>query len=154
LIPGDLILAAPLLAFSPRTYARMAVAASNGGLIPWQSGIATGVGRFQFVAGREMAIVFYGYLKEKDRLLMPPAQPGAPARLVALRSLAFDFPLVEYRPVRSFSLNQASILVLQIYVGFDVSNQASLIAPEGQPLPESRTILRLGARLAFDWRHY
>lgn len=46
LVPGDLLLALPVLAISPDTYAKMAVEAANGGLIPWQSGIATPVGRF------------------------------------------------------------------------------------------------------------
>ena len=41
LIPGDLLLASPLYLFSPETYTGMAVTASNGGLIPWQSGWAT-----------------------------------------------------------------------------------------------------------------
>src|SRR4029077_3280535 len=54
LIPGDLVVAAPVLAFtSQKTLMKMAVQAANGGLIPWQAGIATRAGRFQFVFGRE-----------------------------------------------------------------------------------------------------
>jgi hypothetical protein len=155
LVPGDLLLAAAAVApFSRRTFAAMAAQASNGGLIPWQVGLATPIGRFQFVLGREVAISFYGYTGGRDRVLMPPVEPGASARLVALRSVSFDFPIVEYRPFRSFSLNQTSVLALQIIGGFETPNHATLIAPEGAPLPEVRTIYSIGLRLAFDWRHY
>jgi hypothetical protein len=60
LVPGDLILAAPVLAFVSRdTLMKMAVQSASGGLIPWQAGIATRIGRFQFVLGREVALSFY-----------------------------------------------------------------------------------------------
>jgi hypothetical protein len=155
LVPGDLLLAALAVApFSRQTFTAMAAQASNGGLIPWQVGLATPIGRFQFVLGREVAISFYGYTGGRDRVLMPPVEVGASARLVALRSVSFDFPIVEYRPFRSFSLNQTSVLALQIIGGFETPNHATLIAPEGAPLPEVRTIYSIGLRLAFDWRHY
>jgi hypothetical protein len=156
LVPGDLLLAAPFVApLSLKTYKRMAVIAGNGGLIPWQSGLATPIGRFQFVLGREVGVAFYGYVRRKDRLLVPPADAGGSlARLVALRSLALDLPVLEYRPFRSFSLNQASILVVQAYAGFDAPGAVEVIAPATAPLPEVSTIFRFGVRLAFDWRHY
>jgi hypothetical protein len=57
LIPGDIIVAAPVLALvSRKTLEKMAVQAGNGGLIPWQTGIATRIGRFQFVLGREVGV--------------------------------------------------------------------------------------------------
>jgi hypothetical protein len=155
LVPGDLLLAAPFVApFSLKTYVRMAVSATNGGLIPWQSALATPIGRFQLVVGREVGVVFYG-VSRKDRLLVPAvAADGTGVRLVALRSTAFDFPVLEYRPFRAFSLEQASILVLQGYVGFDVPGAVTVISPAGAPLPDLKTIFRFGIRLAFDWRHY
>jgi len=39
--------------------ATMAVQSANGGLIPWQAGIATRIGRFQFVLGGEVGLSFY-----------------------------------------------------------------------------------------------
>ena len=39
--PGDLLFASPMYFISPETYTGMAVTASNGGLIPWQTGWAT-----------------------------------------------------------------------------------------------------------------
>ena len=56
----------------------MAVTAGNGGLIPWQSGWATSIGRFQFVLGRELGITFYGFSGD-DRVVAPSATPGGPA---------------------------------------------------------------------------
>ncbi len=50
LIPGDLLLLSPLYLIDPKAYSKLAVTAGNGGLIPWQLGWATAIGRFQFVA--------------------------------------------------------------------------------------------------------
>jgi hypothetical protein len=132
----------------------MAAEAANGGLIPWQVGLATPIGRVQLVLGREVAISFYGYLRAKDRMLMPPVTPDASARLVALRSIAFEFPIVEYQPFRHFSMDQTSMLLFQVVGGFQSGSGETLIAPEGAPLPDLHTIYTIGLRLAFDWRHY
>ena len=153
LIPGDLLLALPVLAVSPDTYARMAVTAGNGGLIPWQSGIATPIGRFQFVLGREVGISLYGYW-EDDRVFIPASFPGGGSTLISFRSTAFDFPIVEYRPFRTFSLDQSSSLLLQLYAGFDVPRVRSVIAPAGAPEPGLKTVWYGGIRLVFDWRSY
>jgi len=154
LVPGDLLLAALFVApFSRRTFMEMAAEAANGGLIPWQVGLATRIGRFQFVLGREVRISFYGY-SSGDRMFMAPAEPDASTRLVALRSISFDFPIVEYRPFRAFSMDQASLLKLQVVGGFETANHLKLIAPEGAPLPDLHTIFSVGLRVAFDWRHY
>jgi hypothetical protein len=125
LVPGDLLLALPTLApISLETYSKMAVVASNGGLIPWQAGIATPLGRFQFILGREMGFTLYGYGKSEDRLIIPSGAPGTSATLIGLRSIRFDFPLIEYRPFRSFWLNQSASLALQLYGGFEVPMSA------------------------------
>jgi hypothetical protein len=155
LIPGDLLLALPTVApISLETYSKMAVVASNGGLIPWQAGIATPLGRFQFILGREMGFTFYGYGKSEDRLIIPSGVPGTSATLIGLRSISFDFPLVEYRPFRTFSLNQSSSLVVQLYGGFEVPLGVSVVRPIGAQEPSLKTTWHFGLRLAFDWRHY
>jgi hypothetical protein len=153
LIPGDLLLALPVLAVSPNTYSRMAVTAANGGLIPWQTGIATPIGRFQFVLGREVGISFYGYISD-DRMIIPPASPGASSTLISFRSTSFDFPVLEYRPFRTFSLNQGSSLVVQLYGGFDTPRIRSVVAPPGAPEPPLKTVGYGGIRIVFDWRSY
>jgi hypothetical protein len=153
LVPGDLLLALPVLAISPDTYAKMAVTAGNGGLIPWQTGIATPVGRFQFVLGREVGISFYGYAHD-DRVIISSSVPGGSATLISLRSTAFEFPVLEYRPFRTFSLDQGSSLVVQLYGGFDIPRTRSVISPAGAPEPDLKTVRFVGIRIVFDWRSY
>jgi hypothetical protein len=153
LIPGDLLLASPLLAIDPETYAKMAVVAANGGLIPWQTGIATPVGRFQFVLGREVGVSFYGLIGD-DRLIIPPTVPGAGSTLIDLQSISIDFPIVEYRPFRTFSQDQSASLVVQLFAGFEVPTSSSVVSPAGASEPELQTIWQVGLRIVFDWRYY
>jgi hypothetical protein len=153
LIPGDLLLALPLLAVAPDTYAKMAVMAVNGGLIPWQTGIATPLGRFQFVLGREVGVSFYG-LDKDDRLLMPPTATSAGATLIDLQSIRFEFPMLEYRPFRIFSRDQSASLIVQLFMGFDIPVHESVVSPSGAPKPHVETIWLFGLRMTFDWRYY
>jgi hypothetical protein len=156
LIPLDLILAAPfLLPTSPETYAGMATLAANGGLIPWQSGLATSIGRFQFVLGREIGVSFYGYLKNADRLLLPVGDAAQEDAVLAdMRSVQLEFPVMEYRPFRSFSLDQTSSLVVQLFGSVDIPTSVSNIFPPGNPEPELQSVWQFGVRVAFDWRQY
>ncbi len=155
LLPGDLLLATPFLIFtSPTTLTKMAVEASNGGFIPWQTGLNTSFGRFQFILGREVGFVFYGYSKIEDRLLIPKQDAPDEVVLVSLRSIQFEFPVLEYRPFRTFSFDQSSSLVFQFYFGFDVPQRIIVVRPEGDPVPAHRTIWHTGLRVAFDWRSY
>ncbi len=155
LIPGDLVLAAPILALSsPQTLQKMAVQAANGGLIPWQTGIATPIGRFQFVFGREVGLSFYRSRRDDAMLIPTPGVGPINATLVTLRSLQVELPILEYRPFRTFALDQSSSLVIQFYAGFDTPLQSSVVSPEGAPKPALRTIGLGGIRVVFDWRYY
>lgn len=155
LVPGDLILAAPVLAFTkPQALEKMAVQAANGGLIPWQAAIATRVGRFQFVLGREVGISLYGYTSDQSVLLPTPGVPPVNTTQINLRSIGFDFPILEYRPFRTFSQNQSSGLAFQLFTGFDKPNGVSVLQPIGAPKPSLHTIVTGGIRMVFDWRHY
>lgn len=155
LIPGDLILALPIYLFSPGTYLNMAVQAANGGLIPWQAGLASPIGRFQFVLGREVGVALFGYGREPNRLVIPTPGIGlGNATLVELKSIQVDFPFLEYRPFRTFSLNQSSSLSIQFHGGFDIPTEWAPISPTGNPSPDLRTTWHLGVRVVFDWRSY
>jgi hypothetical protein len=155
LIPGDLFVAGPVLALVSRhTFDRMAVQAGNGGLIPWQSGIATPIGRFQFVLGREVGFSWYKLTTNNGMVLPTPGVPPLNQTLVAVRSLRVEFPVVEYRPFRSFSLNQSSSILFQFFAGFDKPTGSSVLSPGGAPMPELHTIAVGGVRVAFDWRYY
>jgi hypothetical protein len=155
LIPGDLLLATPVLALSsPQTLQKMAVQAANGGLIPWQTGIATPIGRFQFVFGREVGLSCYRSCRDDPMLLETPGVGPTNSTLVTLRLLQVALPILEYRPFRSFALDQRSSLVMQCYAGFDTPLHSSVVSPAGAPNPELRTIGLGGIRVVFDWRYY
>jgi hypothetical protein len=151
-IPGDLLLMSPLLLINKTAYTNMAVTAGNGGLIPWQQGWATGIGRFQFVLGRELGITFYG-LDGHDQLIAPAVDASGP-RVVNFKSISYDLPIAEYRPYRAFSTNQSSSVIVQLFANADVPRSTSIAYPLGAPVPDLRTIWSLGLRLVFDWRYY
>lgn len=152
LFPGDLLLASPLLLLSPKTYNKMAIAAVNGGFIPWQSGFSTRVGRFQFILGREVGLSFYGLRSPKDFMIIPTT--GSSSAVVEYRSTKIDFPILEYRPLRTFSQDQSSSLMLQLNTGVDIPYRAQTILPAGHPVPELKRIWYIGLRVLFNWRHY
>jgi hypothetical protein len=152
LIPGDLLLLCPLYFIAPERYETMAVDAGNGGLIPWEAGFATGFGRFQLVLGRELGVTFYG-INGDDRVLAAGVAGGA-ARVVQYKSTAFDLPILEYRPYRSFSSNQSSALLFQLFTALDVPRAASVVSPPGAPSVDLHDVWSVGIRLVFDWRYY
>jgi hypothetical protein len=149
LVPGDLLFTAPLYFLSPETYSRMAVTASNGGLLGWQVGWSTAIGRFQFVLGRELGITFYG-ITGTDSLF----SPGPPVQIVDYKSTYYDLPILEYRPFRSFSTNQSSSVLFQLFGGIDVPYGDSVAAPAGSLAPPLKNVYSLGLRMVFDWRYY
>ncbi len=153
LIPGDLLIASPLYLFAPEAYTGMAVTASNGGLIPWQSGWATRIGRFQFVLGRELGATFYGYGFE-NTTVAPGATPGADPRIVDFKSIYFDLPILEYRPYRAFDTKQSSAVLIQLFAGADVPQSTTVTWPPGAPGVKLDTIYSIGLRMIFDWRRY
>jgi hypothetical protein len=153
LIPGDLLFLAPLYLIAPTTYTQMAVTASNGGLIPWQLGWATPIGRFQFVLGRELGVNFYG-LTGKQQLLAPSAEPGGLGRVIDFKSIAYDIPIVEYRVYRAFSTDQSSSVQFQLFGTVDVPYGSSVASPAGAPDADLRPVWSLGLRMTFDWRYY
>lgn len=152
LVPLDLLITAPvLLIASPETFAKMAVTSGLGGLIPWQAGLETGVGRFQFILGREIGITLYGIGNRKDVIIVPVENQTT---VVNLKSTQLDFPIVEYRPFRTFSTDQSSSLVVQLTFGVDIPHGQYIIAPEGLQTPELKAVWYVGLRAAFDWRYY
>ncbi len=153
-VPGDLALAAPILAFTnPHALQKMAIGAANGGLVPWQAGMATRAGRFQFVLGREVGVSLFR--NGSNQIQLPtPGVPPANTTTVKLNSVQFEFPVFEYRIFKTFSTNQSSGLMLQPYVGFDTPGSVTVLSPAGAPTPDVHTIVTSGIRVVFDWRHY
>ena len=138
---------------SPAKLQKMAVGAANGGVIPWQAGVSTRVGRFQAVLGREVGVSIYPKGNQHEFALPTPGVAGG-ATTVSLNSLQVEFPVFEYRIFRNFSTNQSSGLMLQPYVGFDIPTSVKVISPVNAPAPDAHTIVTTGVRVVFDWRHY
>ncbi len=155
LIPGDLLILAPILLLtSPESVSKVLVTAANGGLIPWQSGIMTPLGRFQFMLGREIEICFWGGDKGGDVMLVTNSNDNYEDALIEMYSIQLDFPVFEYRPFRTFSSSQGADLVFQVNAGMDIPWKTKVIYPETGPAPELKTTWFIGIRLAFDWRYY
>jgi hypothetical protein len=154
LIPGDLLIAGPILyLISPKLAAGMAVTAGNGGLIPWQSGIATPIGRFQFVLGREIGVSFYGGGTPMQTILIPVSSKSAV--VVSYKSTELDFPILEYQPFRrSFSQVQSSSFLFQLTAGVNIPHGAQSVTPADAPVPALKNVYQIGLRIVFDWRHY
>ncbi len=157
LIPGDLLVAAPILAFtSPKTLEKMGITAADGGLIPWQTKLSTPVGQLQFMAGREVAVSLYGYTGEKDAFLTVTGQTpeGRPIlQPIAIRSVEWNFPLVELRAFREYGTRYSFAALLQIGAGFDTPNQIESLIP-GIPPPQLKTRYFGYIRILFDARRY
>ena len=156
LIPGDLIILAPLLALtSPNSMQKVVTASANGGLIPWQTGLPTPIGRFQFILGREVAISMYGFGRRPDTYLLLPPDDGI-SGYYTLNTTRFEFPIVEYRPFRTYSSRQTGSLLFQLLAGFDVPGKRTQAVKEHPDigLPATRTIWYAGIRLVFDYRYY
>ncbi len=155
LIPGDLLLAAPVLAFtSPKTLERMAITAADGGLIPWQRRIATGAGDVQFVAGREVGVTLFGY-GTKDAFLAlvgPPEDPVVAP--IAVKSLQWDFPVLEYRPFREYGTRFTFATFVQLGLGFDQPVSSEIVGRPDLPSPRLQTRYFGYLRVFFDGRRY
>jgi len=153
LIPGDLLLLSPIYFFDPEKYTQIAITASSGGLLALQQGVATPIGRFQFVLGRELGVTWYG-VKDNDQFLAPGAPPDGTVRVINFKSTHFDLPILEYRPYRGFSSNQSSSLLFQLFAGADVPHGDSVESPPDAPAAELNTVWTVGLRMVFDWRYY
>ncbi len=81
--------------------------------------------------------------------------PATRKRLLCISAITqVEFPVLEWRLFRDFSVNQSSGLLLQPYVGFNTPTTVSVISPTGVPNPDAHTIVTTGVRFVFDWRHY
>jgi hypothetical protein len=153
LLPLDMVILTPVLALiSPEALVSVGTQAVNGGLIPWQTGIESSIGRFQFILGREIAVAFYGGGDQKDAILVP--QDNGTTPLVSYKTTQLEFPIVEYRPFRTFSLDQSSSLVIQLQIGVDIPHSESVLYPPDATVPELQNVYFIGLRTAFDWRYY
>ena len=155
LIPGDLIVATPILALtSMKTLTKMAIVSVNGGLIPWQAGLPSKVGRFQFILGREVGLNLYGYTRGPDKVTLIPVTSTGYGQPVGyeMKSMEWEFPLVEWRLFRTFAGKQASTFVVQLGGGYERTTSLKPAAGGPSANPASRYLVFL--RASFDGRQY
>jgi len=156
LIPGDLLIVGPILLLaSEEAFDKMVVAAGNGGLIPWQTGLVTPIGRFQFIIGREVGVCVFGSGRGADTFLIPDTENDPTDQiLISMYSTQIDFPILEYRPFRTFASRQSAGLMLQISAGIDIPGKTKVLIPPDVAKPLLKTTWFIGFRLVFDWRYY
>ncbi len=64
-------------------------------------------------------------------------------------------PIVEYRPYRSFSSNQSSTLLFQLFAGVDVPSGGTVIYAQANPAELGLDpVWSIGLKFNFDWRYY
>jgi len=154
LIPGDLVVAVPILAFtSPATLKKMAIQAADGGALGIERGFHTPIGRFQLMIGRELGVTFYGYLNGKDILLNYDAATNKVVP-IAFKSIDYDVPLLEYRPFRDFATRQASSLLFQIGFGIEIPKDVEVVPPAVGTAPHLENLYSARVKVLFDWRRY
>ena len=155
-IPGDLLFAGPIVYLaSKESFSKMVASAGQGGLIPWQTGLVSSIGRFQFILGREIGVTYNGFILGASPMVVPdPARGDGAASLISMRSWQLEFPFFEYRPFRSFSLNQSTSLAVQFNFGFDIPGKVTMLEPANASSVTLKTVWFLGVRVYFDWRYY
>jgi hypothetical protein len=156
IIPGDLLFAGPFVYLaSKKTFNKMVAASGMGGIIPWQTGLVSSVGRFQFILGREIGVTFNGFILGDMPVFIPDESRGeGKATLVSMHSTQLEFPFFEYRPFRSFTVNQSTSLVVQFNAGVDIPGKVTMLDPADAPVMNLKTTWFLGVRVYFDWRYY
>ncbi|MFY8004269.1 MAG: hypothetical protein ACOVNR_05475, partial [Chitinophagaceae bacterium] len=111
------------------------------------------VGRFQMVLGREVGITFYGQRKPSDLIIVSQPNNNV-SQFVTLQTTYLEFPIVEYVPIRKFSQDQTSRMVIQLFMGLDMPKKAQTIFPENDKTPTLKTVWITGLRFGFNWRKY
>ncbi len=159
LIPGDMLLLGPvLLLASPSLASRVGVAAASGGLIPYERSFRTGAGIFQLVLGREVQATLYGYLGDSSipLIVTPVAEtPSGPQYgVLALKSLALEFPVLEWTPFRTFATQIAFSLQFQLGFGVELPLSKQVLYPAGQTAPAVPPSWSVFLRLQSDGRYF
>jgi hypothetical protein len=123
-VPFDLLILGPVLLLASPTAAQDVVfTAASGGLWTLQRPISTGIGTFQFMAGREFGITLWG----QEQWIAPPTGTPPASDLVEYKSIELDFPVWEYTPPRAFATTLS--LAAEIQLGFSVELPNSEVLP-------------------------
>jgi hypothetical protein len=157
LIPGDLLLLAPVLGIaSPTSLTRVAIAAGSGGLVPWQASFGTRIGTFQFVLGREVEANLFGYLGTEHLLLIVPVTSGGPQGygVVQAKTVRLEFPVLEYTPFRTFATQLTFALSAQVGFGYEWATASEVVYPDGATTGSLGSAWSVFFRFRFDGRYF
>ncbi len=158
-VPGDVVLLAPVLFFASKpALSKVAVEAASGGLIPYERSFRTDAGIFQIVAGREVNVTFFGYGSSQVLRVMPigTTATGAPQYgVVHAKSLELAFPVLEWTPFRTFATQLTFIASLQLGFSFELQVDAPVLYPTTGPGYASLgTPWQIFLRGQFDGRYF
>jgi hypothetical protein len=159
LIPGDMLLLAPVLALtSPADLSSVAVDAASGGLIPYERSFRTGAGIFQVVLGREVDATFFGILTDVLVILPTGTAPDGSQQLgvADVQSVRLNFPVLEWTPFRTFATQVTFAAGLQLGFGVEIPLSSSLlVAAPGAPASANLgTVWSVFLRGQFDGRFF
>ena len=155
LIPGDLLVAAPVLAFTDVTLLKkMGIQAADGGLLTLQRKLATPIGRVQFVVGREVSATLFGFGTKDAFLAIEDTPAGKQLVPIAVKSIEWEFPILEYRPFREYGTRYVFSALMQIGGGFDHPLSSVVVGQPDATPPALRTRYFGFLRIFFDGRRY
>ncbi len=157
LVPLDMLLLGPILAVaSPSALSSVGVAAASGGLIPYERSFGIGLGTLQFVVGREIDAVLYGYLSDVVVLapVGPPPDPESTYGATQLRSIALSFPILEWTPFRTFATQLVFATVVQFGFGVEIPFTSPVVYPEGYGNASLSPSYNFYLRGQFDGRYF
>jgi hypothetical protein len=156
-LPFDMLLLGPILAVaSPSALSSVGVAAASGGLIPYERSFGIGIGTLQFVAGRELDAVLYGYLSDVVVLapVGPPPDPQSAFGAAQLRSISLSFPILEWTPFRTFATQLVFATVVQFGFGVEIPFTSPVVYPEGYGNASLSPSYNFYLRAQFDGRYF
>lgn len=160
LIPGDMLVLAPVLALvAPETLNDVGVAAASGGFFPYERTIRTGAGSFQIVVGREVQATLFGYLGPANQpLYIAPLRtlPDGTTEygVVSQRSLALAFPVLEWTPFREFATQLTFSALVQLGFGVEFPLKTEVLYPEGAAAFDPPPVWNVFLRGQFDGRFF
>jgi hypothetical protein len=139
-VPGDLVLIAPVLALvAPQAVQNVVFASASGGLLALQRRLSSPAGTFQFMAGREVGLTLWGYVGQTNQFIVTQGPTQDPSGVTTYKSLEWDFPVLEYIPPRVFatSLSLAAIFQLGFSVEFPQNATYQASGSTAPPTPYS-----------------
>lgn len=156
LLPGDMLVLAPVLAFfAPHALSYVAVQAANGGLIPWQTSFQTRAGVFQFVLGREVSFTFYGALSPVASFIRVRLADGTDSiGFARSHTLAMSFPVLEWTPFRTFATQLTYSTPIHLGFRLEVPTGYEVLLPENAKPKGGGVDWGIFVRLQFDARYF